>query len=235
MFMLCYCNGSLARESVRDTLNSALSPPAPPNPWSLFNTTALTAPIAGSPAKIGLYFPLPENIPSVPAGTWRFNYDAGTKSIVSTTDGWRIPHDDARAILESQALSMRLRASPLLAPSTDSGNTKSQPRRLYIVGGASNNRTIAQITGDVLGASDGVYKLDISGGNACALGAAYYSAWAAEKNTTDTLSFEDFVAQRWDEGQRVVRVGEGYREGVWERYGELLDGLLSAEKEIIKA
>lgn len=70
MFMLCYKNGALAREKIRDAL-----PPSPDDdPWTMFNATALATPILGKDmllgnrVKLGLYFPLPEIVPNVKAG-----------------------------------------------------------------------------------------------------------------------------------------------------------------------
>ncbi|RYC62952.1 hypothetical protein CHU98_g3271, partial [Xylaria longipes] len=116
MFMLCYKNGGLAREKVRD----ALPKPDEKDPWANFNKAVLETPPLdvrgdGDPAKLGLYFPLPEIVPNVQAGTWRYTCDARDGSSLTeyssgkkatTTTNW--PSEaDARIIVESQALSMR--------------------------------------------------------------------------------------------------------------------------------
>ena len=123
---------------------------------------------------------------------------------------------------------MRLRANPLLSTSIPA-----QPRRVYLVGGASKNPAITKVLGQVLGGKEGVYRLDV-GGNACALGAAYYAAWAVErkKKGGEEEEFEDFVAKRWEEGGRIVKVGEGYEEGVWEEYGDMLGAFEEVERKI---
>lgn len=225
MFMLCYVNGALARESIRDTLPS----PEGSDSWALFNETAANTPVLSKkspsdPAKLGIYFPLPEIVPNVRKGIWRFNYDG--KTLTETTEGWTIPQDDARAILESQALSMRLRSAPLLE------NTEgiSQPRRVYVVGGASKNPVIPKIMGEVLGGAEGVYKLEL-GGNACALGAAYKAVYSVERKTGET--FEDFLGARWKEEGKISRIADGYTEGVWEQYGEVLGPFVEAEEKIL--
>lgn len=233
MFMLCYCNGALARESVRDSLKSSgSSATSSSDPWEIFNTAATSSvPYPTSlpeAAKLGLYFPLPEIIPNVKSGTWRFTYDPSSNKLEESSSTWSLPHDDARAILDSQALSMRMRAAPLLA---ENGG---QPRRLYVVGGGSKNPAITSAMADVLGGAEGVYKLDI-GGNACALGAAYYAAWSGESGGKNAnVGFEDFVSERWDEGSRVERVGEGYRKGVWEWYGKVLEGFREVERRVVE-
>jgi xylulokinase len=84
MFMLCYENGSLAGERVRDSLGpclsskeSAVSTSPNVNPRTKFNDVAISAPPLGrkqpsDPAKLGLYFPLPELVPDLRSGAWRF-------------------------------------------------------------------------------------------------------------------------------------------------------------------
>lgn len=229
MFMLCYCNGALARNAIRDSLNKEQSSNASSESWDAFNSAASTgAPTSDALpeiAKLGLYFPLPENIPNVQAGTWRFTYNPSSGTLEETSKDWNTPRDDVRAILDSQALSMRMRAAPLLA------DNKGQPRRLYMVGGGSRNPAITSAMADVLGGAEGVYKLDI-GGNACALGAAYFAAWAAERGEKE--AFEDFVSERWEEDKRVEKVGEGYKKGVWEWYGKVLEGFKDAEGRVIE-
>ena len=225
MFMLCYCNGAMAREGVRDQINALSAPHADHSVWEAFNTHALRP---ASFEKIGVYFPLAEIIPPVHPGTWRYMYNRAAKTITPLPSGspeWKIPQDDARAILVSQALSMRLRSASLLPVD------RPMPRRIYVVGGGSKNPAIVGAVADVLGAREGVYKLDI-GGNACALGAAYYAVWAGERGRGE--GFADFVAERWDEEGLVKKVGEGYKEGVWEGYGELLEGYEMVEREIVE-
>ncbi|KAI5816760.1 FGGY family of carbohydrate kinase [Pyronema omphalodes] len=272
MFMLCYCNGSLAREELKDTLNSHKG-----GDWNAFNHAVTSSPVphkpsSTTPAKLGLYFPLPENIPNIPSGTWRFSFDG--EAITETSKGWNIPYDDARCILESQALSMRLRSEPLLEDARD----RKQPGRLYVVGGGSRNEAIVQVMAKVLGPMEGVFALDV-GSNACALGAAYLAAWAGEARakpssteagvvhssmeagvvpgatvppvteprateakgaagvpcTAETKEpFEDWVQQRWDEASMVKKIGEGYQEGVWEAYGELMKGLKLVEELVVE-
>lgn len=101
-----------------------------------------------------------------------------------------------------------------------------------MVGGGAVNPAIAELAGQVLGGSEGVYKLDI-GGNACALGAAYKAAWGVERKDEKEL-FENWLEARWDEGTFVRRVCDGYRKGVWERYGEALRGFEGVESRAVE-
>lgn len=232
MFMLCYCNGALAREYIRDKIQSLhKQSEIDQDLWNLFNIVARDTPPLGKklpsdPAKIAFYFPLPEIVPNVQKGTWRFTFDG--KFLNDNTANWALPNDDARAIVESQALSMRIRAAPLLTPCAIN-NYKTQPRRVYLVGGGSRNPVICDIIGQVLGCSEGIYQLDV-GSNACATGAAYKASWAIERRSQQ--KFEDFVGERWDERKMVKRIGDAC-ERVWEAYGEILGAFSEAESRIV--
>lgn len=233
MFMLCYKNGGLAREKVRD----ALPHPAPgAHPWDTFSHHALaTPPLAAAspsdPAHLGLYFYLPEIVPNISAGTWRYTCSAADGSNLQPASAADCsPEADARLIVESQALSMRLRSRPLVSNAGHAG-LPAQPRRIYLVGGGSLNPAIARVVGDVLGGSEGVYKLDV-GGNACALGGAYKAVWAMERGEGET--FDELIGKRWREEGAIQRVDEGYKEGVFERYGNVLGAFEEMERRILE-
>lgn len=180
--------------------------------------------------RIGLYFPKPEIVPNVRNGTWRFNYDPVNKHLSTGDSLWSLPSDDARAIVESQMLSLRLRSQDLVEPPQDK-LLPAQPRRIYLVGGGSKNATIAEIAGGVLGGVEGVYRLDV-GENACALGAAYKAVWAAERQPGET--FEQLIGARWREEEFVKRIADGYQKGVFEQYAGAVEGLAAVEREVLK-
>ncbi|KAF2483908.1 putative D-Xylulose kinase [Neohortaea acidophila] len=231
MFMLCYKNGGLAREHVRDALKK------PDSNWANFDKAALTTPPLSQktdtdPMRLGLYFPIHEIVPNLPPGQWRMHYDPTTKSLKETSND-TIP-DDARNIVESQMLSCRLRSQKLVKPVKDpqSGSQlPAQPRRVYLVGGGSANAAIAKICGEVLGSVEGIYKLDI-GGNACALGAAYKAVWGCERREGET--FEELIGGRWDEKAFVRKIDDGYAPGVFEKYGEAVEGFEMMEKRLLE-
>ncbi|TVY43357.1 putative D-xylulose kinase A [Lachnellula subtilissima] len=228
MFMLCYKNGGLAREKVRDSLPKSTSSDS----WSNFNEAALSTPPLGQkspsdPAKLGLYFPLPEIVPNVRAGTWRYTCASDGSDLQVSEKKWGT-ETEARIIVESQMLSLRLRSHNLThKPSPD---LPPQPRRIYLVGGGSLNPAIARIIGDVLGGTEGVWKLDV-GGNACALGGAYKAVWAMERNEGE--SFEDLIGERWKESEAVEKVDEGYRKDAFERYGNVLKAFEQMEGDVL--
>ena len=233
MFMLCYKNGGLAREKIRDDLNAKHDRGLQYSPWSLFNKTLTnTSPLsygsAGRQAKLGLYFPKPEIVPNLPAGRWRFFYHMPSKTLAESDQDWVTPEDDVRAIVESQLLSLRLRSQDLV--SQPSLGLPAQARRIYLVGGSSRNRAIAKVVGQVLGGSEGIYQLDV-GENACALGAAYKAVWSLERQDNET--FEDLVGTRWDESKFVKRIADGYQPGVFERYDEAVDGFRKMEAVLL--
>ena len=232
MFMLCYKNGGLAREQVRDKINAAVSC-NDPNSWEDFDELLrLTAPLADpeqDQMQLGLYFPRPEIIPNLPEGEWHATWDVETKELKRTEKVPNSPQDDARVIVESQMLSLRLRSRELVR--SPGNGLPPQPRRVYLVGGGSRNKAIAQVAGEVLGGSEGVWKLDV-GENACALGSAYKAVWAMERKEGET--FEDLIGKRWREEEFTEKIAEGYQKGLWERYGEAVKGFEKLEIDVLK-
>jgi xylulokinase len=238
MFMLCYKNGGLAREHIRNALNGNDT-----RSWEKFNEVAIKTPPLGQKGdademKLGLFFPRPEIVPNVHEGTWRYLYSASQNKLSSVSldsSSWPLPTTDARAILESQFLSLRLRSQALVHGQPDPQNPgrqlPPQPRRIYLVGGGSLNPAIARVCGDVLGGVEGVFRLDI-GGNACALGAGYKAVWGCGRNKGET--FEEFIGKRWKESDFVKKVEDGYKEGVFERYGEALKGFEKMERQVLE-
>ena len=232
MFMLCYKNGGLARENVRDDVNKS-SNVSDSSTWEEFdNLVETTAPLAqnsaSSPMQMGLFFPRPEIVPNLPEGEWHYSYDSSSKTLSQSKQSPPAP-ERAKLIVESQLLSLRLRSRDLVrSPNAD---LPPQPRRIYLVGGGSRNSAIAKLAGQVLGGSEGIYTLDV-GENACALGAAHKAVWACERKEGE--SFEELIGKRWDENAFARKIAEGYQKGVWEKYGEALDGFEGMEKELLK-
>lgn len=243
MAMLCYKNGSLAREYIRDSINQSTQQNNSENDdWEPFNNLATKA---GPPSrthphrKLGFYFPLPEIIPQTEAGTWRFLIDsAGSPKLCDPEkdheDGkkWNLPTDDARAILDSQFLDIRMRSQAFFNPEChDAVDISKQPSRTYVVGGASKNPAIADVLSQVLGSEEGVFRQLTGSSNACALGGANKAAWAILRKQGQT--FEQFFTERWDESQWVEKIRDGYEAGTWEEYGHMLGAVKAAEDMIV--
>lgn len=231
MFMLCYKNGGLAREKIRDQL------PKPENGatgWENFNEAAVQTPPLDvtskeDRAKLGLYFYLRETVPNIRAGNFRFTAAQDGSDLRQEEAGFD-EKTDARIIVESQALSMRLRSQNLVHAPDAAGKLPAQPRRIYLVGGGSLNPAIAEIMGSVLGGCEGVYKLDV-GGSACALGGAYKALWALERKGGET--FDELIGKRWKEEGAIEKVDVGFRNGVYQQYGNVLGAFEEMEKRLL--
>ncbi|MFH1477690.1 MAG: xylulokinase [Verrucomicrobiota bacterium] len=143
MALICYKNGSLTREAVRDEFAQGS--------WKKFGTALARTP-AGNGGRIGFYFKEPEITPTVlKPGIYRFGPDE--------RPGWWTPEQNVRAVVEGQYLSMRLHAN----------NIGLVPQKIIATGGASVNKSLLQIMADVFGTK--VYVSGQP--NSASLGAAY--------------------------------------------------------------
>lgn len=149
MALVCFANGSLAREALRDELGVD---------WSAFEDDALatTRDHAGRNLMLPFYgseiTPLAKFSGPIRQGDAEFN--AGEN-----------PARQIRALLEGQFLNMRLHAADADAP----------PSRIRLTGGASRNNGIARIAADVMQAP--VERLESP--DSAALGSAIIAAVAA--------------------------------------------------------
>lgn len=145
MALLCFKNGSLTRERIRNECAGGS--------WDVFSA-ALTGTPLGNNGYIGLYFDVVEITP--PAhGVHLFDPEDNKVSSMS-------PQVAVRALVEGQFLSRRLHAERLgysIVPGT----------RVLATGGASCNREILQVLSDVFNAP--VYAIDVP--NSACLGSAY--------------------------------------------------------------
>jgi len=218
--MLCYKNGSLAREQIRNQINGTTS-----NDWEHFNALLTSTKILGNSdkKKLGFYFPLPEIIPDAPSGVWRFILDeSGIPHEVDKSETWT-DDDDVRAIVESQALSMRLRSQPL------TGNGK--PVHLYFVGGASQNSAIVASMSSVLGSQQGVFRLtEGATAGACARGSAIKAAWGLDGRGQE---FEEFVRTRWSANGKLKKLDVEQDQSRWVEYGSVLEPYSKCEQSIL--
>ncbi|KAJ2496635.1 hypothetical protein GGH96_005699 [Coemansia sp. RSA 1972] len=143
--MLCYKNGSLARDWVREhTLG-------PTSTWADFSNAANTEPMA--PNAFGFYYLSTEILPRC-KGIYRFEQRAngsivcpnGTRYQLVTAFSTSKQRDsrwsDARAIVESQVMSMCVDYAH---------KEKGAMTGVAITGGASSNPTLQQAVSDILG------------------------------------------------------------------------------------
>lgn len=145
MALLCFKNGSLTRERVRNECAGAS--------WELFSAALRDTPL-GNHGNIGFYFETMEITPPV-IGVHRF--DSADCEVSSLS-----PQVEVRAVVEGQFLSRRLHAERLgysIIPGT----------RVLATGGASSNKEILQVLSDVFNAP--VYTINLS--DSTCLGSAY--------------------------------------------------------------
>ncbi|KAF4322777.1 hypothetical protein BBO99_00001420 [Phytophthora kernoviae] len=148
MAMICFKNGSLTRQEVRDRRAGAS--------WDKFEEM-MQATKAGNGGITAFYYQDPEITPStLKAGV--VGFDAKGARIDISQGASEV---EVRAVVESQLLSLRLHAERLGV---------SKPQRLIVVGGASANKCMLQILASIFNAP--VYRLTCAS-NSAALGGAF--------------------------------------------------------------
>jgi len=144
MAMICYKNGALARELIRDQYAN--------KSWETFSNYLTQSP-AGNNGYIGFFFPEQEIIPAV-KGSYYFNEKE--ELIQSLPD----PKRYVRAIVESQLLSMYVHSQNIGLKVTQG---------VLVTGGSAKNQEILQVISDVFG----VPVFTGTQNNSASLGAAY--------------------------------------------------------------
>ena len=152
MTLICFKNGSLAREKIREHYKIA--------DWKKFGELVAQTP-PGNDGGILLPWFEAEIAPRVnKPGVHRFNLDAKNAAA------------NCRAVFEAQMLSMRLHSQWMNVA----------PAKIYVTGGAANDRALLQVLADVMNCR--VLRIEVS--KSAALGAALQAAhgWlvAADKN-----------------------------------------------------
>lgn len=187
--MLCYKNGALAREYVRDHYAD--------KHWSKFNQLVESTP-PGNDGHMGFYFPLYEIIPQNVIGDYFY------------LNGHPLPEFPdkkyhPRAILESQLLSIRSRVMSILPPGI-------KLHRLLLTGGSSANETIRQLASDVLNLDTYVAESKEGGSVGGAL-LAMYAWWKKQGNNGD---FDDLKATLKTDGFKLVSKPDPDRADLYE-------------------
>ncbi|XXG69621.1 hypothetical protein AAC387_Pa06g2436 [Persea americana] len=165
MVMLCYKNGSLTREDVRNRRAE--------QSWDVFNKfLEVTPPLNGG--KLGFYYKEHEILPPLPVGFHRYVLENFTGDSLyglkeHEVDGFDAP-SEVRAIIEGQLLSMRAHTERFGMPS---------PNRLIATGGASANQSILKAIASIFGSD--VYTVQRP--DSASLGAALRAAhgWLCNK------------------------------------------------------
>ncbi|KAG8092819.1 hypothetical protein GUJ93_ZPchr0012g21602 [Zizania palustris] len=138
MVMLCYKNGSLTREDVRNHYAEGS--------WDVFNKHLEKTPPLNE-GKLGYYYKEPEILPPLPAGFHRYGFDNSASGSLDEMVEHNIdqfdPPSEVRAIIEGQFLSMRGHAESCGLPVP--------PKRIIATGGASSNQIILKIMASIFG------------------------------------------------------------------------------------
>ncbi|XP_054621755.1 xylulose kinase isoform X2 [Dunckerocampus dactyliophorus] len=163
MALLCFKNGSLTRERVRNRCAEGS--------WEVFSAALRHTPL-GNNGYIGFYFDVLEILPRA-VGIHIFDADDNKVSSVSA-------EVEVRALVEGQFLSRRLHAERL-------GYSIIPGSRVLATGGASCNKDILQVLSDVFNAP--VYTIDVS--NSACLGSAYRAKHGVLDQST--VSFFDIL------------------------------------------
>uniref|UniRef100_A0A453CCT0 Carbohydrate kinase FGGY C-terminal domain-containing protein n=1 Tax=Aegilops tauschii subsp. strangulata TaxID=200361 RepID=A0A453CCT0_AEGTS len=138
MVMLCYKNGSLTREDIRDRYAE--------KSWDVFNNLLeQTDPLNGG--KLGFYYKEHEILPPLPVGFHRYIVDTLTSGPLAETKERQKdefdPPSEVRALIEGQFMSMRGHAERCGLPVP--------PKRIIATGGASSNQAILKTLASVFG------------------------------------------------------------------------------------
>ncbi|KYO46966.1 xylulose kinase isoform X1 [Alligator mississippiensis] len=160
MALLCFKNGSLMRERIRDDCASGS--------WDEFSK-ALTSTVTGNNGNLGFYFDVMEITPEA-VGIHRFNKDNN-----------KVPdfpkEVEIRALIEGQFMAKRIHAEKL--------GYKIMPKtRILATGGASHNKDILQVLSDVFNTP--VYTIDTA--NSACLGCAYRAIHGLVAETSVSLA-----------------------------------------------
>uniref|UniRef100_A0A8D0VXC8 Xylulose kinase n=1 Tax=Sus scrofa TaxID=9823 RepID=A0A8D0VXC8_PIG len=145
MALLCFKNGSLMREKIRDESASCS--------WSEFSK-ALRSTELGNGGNLGFYFDVMEITPEI-IGRHRFNAENHEVSAFP----WDV---EIRALIEGQFMAKKIHAEGL-------GYRVMPKTKILATGGASHNKDILQVLADVFGAP--VYVIDTA--NSACVGSAY--------------------------------------------------------------
>ncbi|KAJ4469596.1 hypothetical protein J3R30DRAFT_3303976 [Lentinula aciculospora] len=213
--MLCYKNGALAREQVRDRYADY--------DWSKYNTL-VDGETPGCDGYMGLYFPLPEIIPPGVKGEFFFRTSQSVPPVQITEE--EVPRSfQPRMILESQFLSIRSRIAAILPPN-------SPPlQRLVVTGGSSANQTIRQLAADLFNMKVYISPTKEAAGMGGAL-LAKYSWWKQNGNGKGT--FEEMNAMLEAEAIGMKCVAEP-RGDVAEQYDHLVAPYTTCEELVVEA
>ncbi|KAG7213110.1 hypothetical protein KM043_002433 [Ampulex compressa] len=199
MALLCFKNGSLTRERIRDS--------AAQGSWQIFNELLESTP-RGNFGNLGLYFDAQEILPFA-IGDHRFNKANDEITRYSSKEV------EVRALIEGQFIAKRAHAE-------DFGFVIGPNTRIIATGGASTNKSILQVLADVFNAP--VYIAEMA--NSAMMGAAYQAKHALLRNEhtfdeiTCCLPEPKLICRPYDDAESI------YRPMVL-RYRKIVEGIMN--------
>lgn len=199
---------------------------------------------------LGFYFPLKEIIPDGVQGEYFFRPNTGSRGGKRIRGGEVKLEEHARAVVEGQIMSVRVRLEDTLggsAAASDNAHSNDQHHglgalhRVILTGGSSHNVAIQQIVADVLNLP--VYVTKNSG--SAASGGALLAKYAWWKTQTQTLEEErsadggntgkgTFEDMRKEYGELELECVAKPDEGRKAVYDELVEVFRSCEEEVVK-
>ncbi|KAL7116845.1 hypothetical protein ACP275_03G031700 [Erythranthe tilingii] len=219
MVMLCYKNGSLTREDIRNKCAD--------KSWDVFNSfLQQTQPLNGG--KLGFYYKDHEITPPLPVGYHRYVLENFNENTLDGVKEREVTEFDAasevRALVEGQFLSMRAHAERFGMPSP--------PKRIIATGGASANNSILSSAASIFGCN--VYKIESS--DSASMGAALRAAhgWLCnEKGNFVPIScmYIDKLQETSLKCTLAVAAGD---EGLTSKYGLLMKKRAEIENGLVQ-
>ncbi|XP_071517500.1 xylulose kinase-like [Panulirus ornatus] len=166
MALLCFKNGSLTRERIRNE--------SADGSWDIFNQLLDMTP-RGNFGNIGIYYDMREITPDL-EGVYRYNKSDESVSRFTSREV------EVRALIEGQFVAKRAYAEKL-GFNTGSGT------RVLATGGASSNKSLLQVLADVFNTP--VYTMEIA--NSACLGCAYRAKHGLQGGQyQDVIKRQDF-------------------------------------------
>ncbi|KAI8578275.1 hypothetical protein K450DRAFT_248058 [Umbelopsis ramanniana AG] len=218
MGMLCYKNGSLTREKIRDEYAEG--------DWTTFNNLLHQAPpgLSNGCNRRGYYYYMQEIIPFA-KGFHRFENDIAVDEFTGTKE--EVASYNVRAIVESQFLSMKVRTSRMLDTHGKSSDA-SHLKRILATGGAASNPNLLQVLSNVFNIP--VYKKQ--GMNSASLGGALLAKFAVRRLHGYSGTFEQMMEDEQRDKVAHQLVAEPQAEYT-EVYNDLVEGFVRLEQVVI--
>ncbi|XP_040583222.1 xylulose kinase [Lepeophtheirus salmonis] len=159
MGLICYKNGSLTREKIRDSCAEGS--------WDIFSQLLNSSP-RGNFGNIGIYFDTEEITPGPIKGEFRFNKGGERVSRYASKES------EVRALVESQFLAKKIHAEKM------GYRKESHQSRVWVTGGGSINVSLLQVISDVFNSP--VFTQGLK--NSAAFGSCVRASAALKKNAS---------------------------------------------------